>query len=252
MKKNSEIRDENLRALVSQHGLKNLSVMLGHASPSTISQLYNKSKDSKTGKEKNIGDVMARRIEKALNLPQGWMDTAADQTSKLFAVSKTPIILESKPNASDSNFELTQGDVDSIGAYEIMYLDARGSCGGGSTIDAQPKGKLIKEASFFVKYQLKPENAVVVFADGDSMADYICDGDMVIFDRSKTTPRSGKIFLITHPDGLRIKQLRREIDGTWVLESRNQDKRSYPDERLPATMADMLKIEGEFVYRQGG
>ncbi|MFZ6780763.1 S24 family peptidase [Undibacterium sp. Ji83W] len=53
-------------------------------------------------------------------------------------------------------------------------------------------------------------------------------------------------------DGLRIKQLRREIDGTWVLESRNPDKRTYPDERITPENVGLLKIIGRFVYRQGG
>lgn len=135
----------------------------------------------------------------------------------------------------------------------IPYWDARGSCGGGFlNYEQLPVGHLIKEASFFKKYQVRPENAIAVYADGDSMSDYIVDGDIVIFDTSKTEPRSGKIFLIDHPDGLRIKQLRREIDGSWVLESRNVDKRKFPDERLAPDQVEFLKIQGEFVYRQGG
>ncbi|MGN8062774.1 XRE family transcriptional regulator [Ralstonia sp. 22111] len=136
---------------------------------------------------------------------------------------------------------------------EIPYWDAKGSCGGGRmNWEDHPSGNLIKEASFFKKYHLKPSNAVAIYADGDSMADFIVDGDIVIFDRSKTEPRSGRIFLIEHPEGLRIKQLRRSIDGSWILESRNADKRQYPDEAIHPSHAELLKIVGEFVYRQGG
>lgn len=136
---------------------------------------------------------------------------------------------------------------------EISYWDAKGSCGGGTVNwDETPRGALIKEASFFKKYKLKPENAMAIYADGDSMAEYIVDGDIVIFDRSKTEPRSGEIFLIRHPDGLRIKQLRRQIDGSWVLESKNSDKRRFPDEVIHPEHAELLHIVGEFVYRQGG
>lgn len=135
----------------------------------------------------------------------------------------------------------------------IPYWDAKGSCGGGFlNYEQMPKGHLVKEASFFKRYHLKPDNAVAVYADGNSMANFIVDGDIVIFDRSKTEPRSGKIFLIDHPDGLRIKQLRREIGGAWVLESLNPDKQKYPDERIEPAHGALLKIYGEFVYRQGG
>lgn len=136
---------------------------------------------------------------------------------------------------------------------KIPYWDARGSCGGGFlNYEQMPVGHLIKEASFFKRYNLNPANAIAVYADGDSMSDFIVDGDIVIFDTSKTEPVSDRIFLIEHPDGLRIKQLRREIDGSWVLGSRNVDKRRYPDERIDASHADLLRIKGQFVYRQGG
>jgi phage repressor protein C with HTH and peptisase S24 domain len=151
-------------------------------------------------------------------------------------------------------FNLTSANNDDAeGIGKIVYWDVRGSCGGGFLNDVQmPKGTLIKEESFFRKHALKPQNAFAIYADGDSMAEFIVDGDIVIFDKSKTTPSSGKIFAIEHPAGLRIKVLRRMIDGTWVLESKNPDKRSFPDEVIPPEQSDLLKIYGQFVYRQGG
>ncbi|MFZ6654054.1 S24 family peptidase [Undibacterium sp. TJN19] len=144
-------------------------------------------------------------------------------------------------------------DMDDGGLARINYYAAKGSCGGGAhNEDAEAKGQLIKELGFFKKYNVKPENLAAIYADGSSMADFIVDGDMVIIDKTKTEPQSGKIFAIQHPDGLRIKQLRREIDGTWVLESRNPDKRAYPDERITPDNVGLLKILGRFVYRQGG
>jgi len=46
--------------------------------------------------------------------------------------------------------------------------------------------------------------------------------------------------------------MRRDIDGAWVLESMNPDKRRYPDEKVSPDQADLLRIRGQFVYRQGG
>lgn len=144
-------------------------------------------------------------------------------------------------------------NTEEVEVARIPYWDAKGSCGGGFlNYEQMPKGHLVKEASFFKRYHLKPDNAVAIYADGNSMANFIVDGDIVIFDKSKTEPRSGKIFLIDHPDGLRIKQLRREIGGAWVLESLNPDKVKYPDERIEPAQGALLKIYGEFIYRQGG
>lgn len=147
--------------------------------------------------------------------------------------------------------EMLASEINEFGYIE--YWDIRGSCGGGVIpFEEIPKGRLIKEATFFKKYDVKPENAFAIYADGDSMSEYIVDGDMCIFDRSRTQPISGKIFAIQHPDGLRIKVLRRSIDGTWTLESKNQDKRKFPDEVIPPDHAELLKVVGQFVYRQGG
>ena len=167
--------------------------------------------------------------------------------SKLLAASN------GKKQLITGEFHLTEPDSETSQSFEIPYLEARGSCGGGSLSNSNEiAGKLVKEKTWFLKYNIKPSDALVVFADGESMADFIVDGDIVIFNKSKTEPKSGRIYLINHPDGLKIKQLRREIDGTWVLESRNPDKRRYPDERIPSSMSNLLEILGEFIYRQGG
>lgn len=144
-------------------------------------------------------------------------------------------------------------EADEGSGFEIELSTARGSCGGGAMPeDYYTRPPLIKEPSWFKRYKIKPDECLAVWADGDSMSNFIVDGDIVIFNRTKTTPRSGQIFLIDHPDGLRIKRLRREVDGTWVLESDNADKRRFPDERIAPSMAEHLKVLGEFVYRQGG
>lgn len=197
---------------------------------SYISQLIN-------GKG-SFGEKAARRLETSYGMGDRYLDT--------------PINSE-ESNISNSMLSLDIADEDDKTTGEIVYWDVRGSCGGGFLNgDPLPKGSLIKEASFFNKYGLKPQNAFAIYADGDSMAEFIVDGDIVIFDKSKTTPISGKIFAIEHPDGLRIKVLRRMIDGSWILESKNPDKRSFPDEQIPAGHAELLKLHGQFVYRQGG
>ena len=160
---------------------------------------------------------------------------------------------DKKADAFKPDYHLINAEQTELATGKIEYWDARGSCGGGiHNYEQMPKGHLVKEASFFSKYNLKPENAFAIYADGNSMAEFIVDGDIVIFDKSKTTPISGQIFAIEHPDGLRIKVLRRAIDGSWTLISKNTDKATYPDEIIPPGHTELLKIHGQFVYRQGG
>ncbi|OZI20522.1 hypothetical protein CAL26_23800 [Bordetella genomosp. 9] len=181
------------------------------------------------------------RVAEALGVDAGWLQTGEGPIPNGFP----------KPVVSDS---VGQSDDDaSVEIVKIPYWEASGSCGGGFRSDIQRRDKyLVKEAGFFTRYNVKPENAIAVYADGDSMENFIIDGDTAVFDLSKRDPKSGKIFLIDHPDGLRIKQLRRDIDGSWVLGSLSPDKQRFPDERVPPDQAARLKIHGQFVYRQGG
>ncbi len=203
----------------------------------------------------------ARALIFSKSLHQGKVEKNANKEkaqtkAEIFYDLHTRFTEESGPSeasASEASYQLSMPDETNQRYYEIPYLEARGSCGGGAFPESTDQiGQLIKEESWFIKYDIKPIDALVVYADGESMSDFIVDGDMVIFNKSKKTPKSGRIYLINHPDGLKIKQLRREIDGTWILESRNPDKRKYPDERVPPSMVDLLTIVGEFVYRQGG
>lgn len=193
----------------------------------------------------NQGSKHLPGLARALGVSADWLETGKGSQARPEGSIQN--------NGVAKHFSLSPPDDDFARTEKIEYWSARGSCGGGFlNYDQMPKGHLVKEITFFERYNLKPANAFAIYADGNSMADFIVDGDIVIFDKSKTEPRSGKIFAIEHPDGLRIKQLRRDIDGSWILESKNGDKRAFPDERIGPDQAEFLKIHGEFVYRQGG
>lgn len=129
--------------------------------------------------------------------------------------------------------------------YNIEYYDAKGSCGGGTiNRDDFCKGNLKREIGWFNHFNVKPKNCKAIYADGDSMADFIVDGDMVIFDISKTEPISGKIFLLRYSEGLRIKELYQQVSGKWKIKSRNP---AWEDEELADS--DEIEIVGQFVSR---
>jgi phage repressor protein C with HTH and peptisase S24 domain len=232
----------NARHLASQAGSPAEFGRKTGMSDSQVSQLIGENPT------KNIGNKIARRIEEAFDKNAGWLD-AVHVNLKSSTAEATP----DHPRRRLGDFELVSEDATNIEVGRIEYWNAKGSCGGGFlNYDQLPAGHLVKEISFFKKYGIKPENVFAIYADGDSMADFIVDGDIVIFDKTQTEPRNGKIFVIEHPEGLRIKQLRRDIDGSWVLESKNVDKRMFPDERIDPDHLELLKIRGQFVYRQGG
>jgi phage repressor protein C with HTH and peptisase S24 domain len=199
-----------------------------------------------SGKAKFLRGENLLRAAAKLNVSDAWLATGKGQRERLPGQA-------SIPNAHVADYAMVEGDEDTQGAIAIPLTKARGSCGGGSVNDDEEQRKpIIKEAAWFRRYSVKPKDVMAIWADGDSNADFIVDGDIVFFNTSKREPRTGQFFLIEHPDGLRIKKLRRDIDGTWVLESNNPDKRAFPDEKITPDQAELLVIRGEFIYRQGG
>lgn len=191
------------------------------------------------GRTKSLGKALLP-LARYLNVNPEWLEAGRGP-------------MRPSSNATEPRYSVAEGTSPYVASAEIELVDARGSCGGGSIVwemDSLPA--LVKEPAWFTRYKVRPRDVFAVFADGDSMADFIVDGDIVIFDRTKVEPRSGSIFLIEHPDGLKIKRLRRSIDGRWYLESLNPDKARFPDEVIDPDHAELLRLKGQFVYRQGG
>lgn len=85
MKSIDEVRNQNLRFLVTTRGgVTNLAEQIGK-SPSQISQWLNRSLNSETGKPRAMGTVSARHIEGHLGLEFGWMDRLHDEAGIVLA-----------------------------------------------------------------------------------------------------------------------------------------------------------------------
>lgn len=74
-------RRERLELLIKEHGsLAALNAAMGmNRTDATFSQIRNQSVHSSTGKQRTMGDDLARRLEVRLGLPEGWMDTPLAQ-----------------------------------------------------------------------------------------------------------------------------------------------------------------------------
>lgn len=74
MKTIAEIRLQNLELLVDEFGTSDKVAAKADTSPVYLSQLRNKTPDSKTGKLRQIGDPLARKLETGCGKELGWMD----------------------------------------------------------------------------------------------------------------------------------------------------------------------------------
>lgn len=141
-------------------------------------------------------------------------------------------------------------DDSGVARHEIpLYHAPRSSNSGQGELEAMDR-TIVKDAYWLAARSANAEDLFAIIADGDANADFIVHGDLVIFDRSKTQPESGAFFLVRHPDGPKIKRLRREFDGGWLLETSSSDKQRHPDERLPAGTNIEAKLIGRLVSRE--
>lgn len=76
-----QIRLANLEALVRQFGTAEALAAAAETSPVYLSMLRNQKPDPKTGRPREVGTAMARRLERAAEKPPGWMDQAHDDLS---------------------------------------------------------------------------------------------------------------------------------------------------------------------------
>lgn len=70
----AEIRRENLIALADEAITMDRVAELSGSSAVYLSQVRNRTKDAKTGRPRELGPRLARRLEEAFGKPRGWMD----------------------------------------------------------------------------------------------------------------------------------------------------------------------------------
>lgn len=89
MKTNSDIRRENLLALIQEAGGESALAKRYECTPSFIKQMARSYTDSVSGSEKGIGDNAARKLEACMGRERGWMDrdnTISDLAYKIAAL----------------------------------------------------------------------------------------------------------------------------------------------------------------------
>jgi hypothetical protein len=103
MKTVEEVRRERLVMLRKEFGGQwpALNEKLGlTVRDSTLSQIANSAKNSRTGKGKEMGSPLARKIETKLGKPRGWMDTDPDVTGASPEVAPLVAALEALDSAT--------------------------------------------------------------------------------------------------------------------------------------------------------
>lgn len=194
MKTVGTIRRENLELLAIELGSMDQVAALSAASPVYLSQIRTQAIDAKTGKPRQMGGVMARRLEKAFNKPDGWMDqqVVADGPR----ITATPVI---------------QNDTSDV---VIREFDTGGSMGRGLVLAEQPG--VIKEWRVSDRWAQENihrvtgfKNLAIVTGFGPSMQPLFNPGDPLLVDCGiKRADVDGVYFFRVGDEGF-VKQLQR-------------------------------------------
>jgi|GEM_PF-5009454 len=76
-----EVRRDNLASLVIEYGGQKQLAQRTGLNPAQISQWLNRSINTGTGKPRVMHSTSARKIERALSLPNNWLDSPHDGTA---------------------------------------------------------------------------------------------------------------------------------------------------------------------------
>ncbi len=135
----------------------------------------------------------------------------------------------------------------------IPQYKAHGSCGDGYLNDhVEVTEGLVFKRDWLARMKAKPENLRIIYAEGESMEPYVFEGDVVLFDISKTEPKDRQAYVIRRPDGgISIKRMIQQISGAWLIRSDNADKFKYPDEMLSEDALHEIPILGRVIWRGG-
>lgn len=228
-----EIRLENARRLARQadpvHPIKGLADLLGK--PTALISNYIGRNPSK-----GIGPTISREIEKAFNLPHGWMDKEHPPEAEKEH--------EGQPSEPKSPSEETH--------IIIPRYNVHAACGNGLLNDhVEVNGGLAFMRSWIRDMGWKAANLVVIYARQDSMAPTITDGAVLLVDTSQTAPESGRVYVLNWFGEERVKRLHRVGASRYRVSSDNPNKAEFPDEVIDFEESPEVRIIGRVVW-QGG
>lgn len=110
------------------------------------------------------------------------------------------------------------------------------------------KKNLHFEQSFFRERHLNAETCLLAEANGDYMKPYINHNDVVMFDKSDTTPVDNEVYLIIFEGERLIRRFEKHEGGIILLVA---DNTNYNPKQVTDINSPNFKILGRVVYRCG-
>lgn len=234
-----ELRRENARKLASGKGGKADFARVVSMEPSQVSQLIG------PNPSKNIGNSIARRIEQAYKLPEGWLDVEHSETrmpgddddeevgpnaSAEYARDES-VVAPVRDNDGFISGDGTLGaDVLGVrigGALETIPIRAvklrlqAGVNGYVAEPDLDTDHGIFQVPKYVIdKLGLNPADLMIMTVEGRSMEPMYFEDDKVLVDTSKRVPKNNECFAVNWNGESIIKCLIRKAND-WCLYSFN-------------------------------
>lgn len=133
----------------------------------------------------------------------------------------------------------------------IDVVEANFSCGTGESIEFHfdaINGKIPFPPSFLKERNVTESAMKIIKAKGDSMSDFIKDGDLVGINLAQTEVIDGEIYAVYLAGEGMIKQIFKEADGSLILHSLNE---KYRDKLVTEENGKNFKVMGRQIWRAG-
>ena len=133
----------------------------------------------------------------------------------------------------------------------IDVFEASFSCGTGESIEFHfdaINGKIPFPPAFLKERNVTEQTMKIIKAKGDSMADFIKDGDMVGINLAQTDVIDGEIYAVYLAGEGMIKQIFKEADGSLILHSLNE---KYRDKLVTEENGKNFRVIGRQIWRAG-
>lgn len=205
MRSVNDVRKENLIVLRERFKtLANLNLAIGKKkTDSTLSQIINGAKDTRSGNVKNLGDRLAREMETKLSLGYGWMD--ADHSNEAF------------PEDDDLIY--------------LRRLNVSACCGAAGVQNYEDDAfveQIQVSRPWFQENisKIREQGYELITASGDSMEPTFRNGDLIVVDRQDRDLKRDGVFCVLVDGDLYVKRVQR-IPGAVLFISDNSLYRPF-------------------------
>lgn len=197
-------------------------------------------------------------LAKVLKTSQNWLLTGEEEKNLSNFNMQEFMDKHGLTKKDEASFDIDDVHKPTVVDYEVengfIWIDvveANFSCGTGEAIEFHfdvINGKFPFPPSFFQRKHVDPSSMRIIKAKGDSMSDFIHDGDMVGIDISQTEIIDGEIYAVYFEGEGMIKQIFKEEGGKLTLHSLNP---KYRDREVSELNGLNFRIMGRQFWRAG-